>query len=171
MIIRQADTSDLEEIYQLVQEAFEPAEESDGSEHDLVRALTTSKAFVPELSLVAQADTEEGQLIGYILFTEVSINNDTALALAPLAVKAGYRGQGVGRSLIEEGHQRAKDMGYPLSVVLGSDTYYSQFAYEPAATFGITAPFEVPSKYFRVRLLTDPLSIKGEVEYAPEFGI
>lgn len=109
-------------------------------------------------------------MIGYILFTEVTINNAAALALAPLAVKDSYRREGVGRTLIETGHNVAKSMGYPLSVVLGSDTYYCQFGYEPATDFGITSPFEVSDQYFRVYPLTDQLEIKGEVTYAPEFG-
>lgn len=169
MIIRQSRSEELDEIYQLVKEAFETAEESDGTEHELVRALVDSDAFVPELSLVAES--EEGQLIGYILFTEIKIQETMALALAPLAVAKDWRGQGVGRALIEAGHQRAKSLAYPLSVVLGDDAYYEQFAYEPTTTYGIVPPFDVEGRFFRVCPFTDISSVKGKVVYASEFGL
>ncbi|XJS10516.1 GNAT family N-acetyltransferase [Aerococcaceae bacterium WGS1372] len=171
MNIRQAKPEDLEEIYHLVKEAFETAEESDGTEHELVCALSKNESFVPELSLVASTDDEQTQIIGYVLFTEIKINKDTAIALGPLAIREDWRGQSIGRTLIEEGHRRAKSLGYPLSVVLGSDEYYSQFGYEEANNFRIVPPFEVESKFFRVYPFTDLGSIEGEVEYAPEFGI
>ena len=56
MTIRQEEQRDYEEVYQLVKKAFETAEESDGTEQDLVTALRNSESFVPELSLVAVED-------------------------------------------------------------------------------------------------------------------
>ena len=67
MIVRQETSGDYDEVYGLVKEAFASAEHSDGNEHDLVAALRKSAAFVPELSLVAEAD---GKIVGHILFTE-----------------------------------------------------------------------------------------------------
>lgn len=68
MNIRQEQPSDHDTVYQIVKLAFESAEHRDENEQDLVVALRNSKAFVPELSLVALCD---GHVVGHILFTEV----------------------------------------------------------------------------------------------------
>ena len=70
MTIRQEEQRDYEEVYQLVKKPFETAEESDGTEQDLVTALRNSESFVPELSLVA---VEDGKIIGHILFSKIMI--------------------------------------------------------------------------------------------------
>ena len=42
------------------------------------------------------------------------------------------------------------DSKYPCSVILGYPEYYSKSGYIPAASFGITAPFDVPSQFYMV---------------------
>ena len=151
MKIRQEERKDYGEVYKLIREAFKTAEHADGNEQDLAEALRESRAFVPELSLVAE---EHGEIIGHILFTEAKVGEDTVLALAPLSVKPGYQRQGVGAALIRQGHKIAGELGYSWSLVLGSETYYPKFGYVPAA---------------RLREEADP--VKGEVVYAREFGL
>ena len=51
MVIRKETTKDHAEVYQLIKEAFETAEHTDGSEQDLVCALRKSDAFIADLSL------------------------------------------------------------------------------------------------------------------------
>lgn len=94
------------------------------------------------------------------------------MALAPLAVLPEYQKQGVGRKLIETGHQIAKKLGYHYCIVLGSENYYPKFNYVPAIQYGIKAPFEVQYKNFMaIKLNNTDKEIKGVVEYAKEFGI
>ncbi len=169
MIIRQETQQDYPAVYQLVQEAFEGAEHSDGTEQDLVVALRKSEAFIPELSLVAEAD---GKLVGHILFSKNKIGAHDALTLAPLAVLPAYQGSGVGTALMDEGHRIARALGFSCSIVLGSERYYPRVGYVPAERFGIQAPFPVPSENF----MALPLSPEGEqlcgiVTYAKEFGL
>ena len=80
MKIRQEERKDHKEVYKLIKEAFATAEHADGNEQDLAEALRKSRAFVPELSLVAE---DHGEIIGHILFTEAKVGKDTVLALAP----------------------------------------------------------------------------------------
>ncbi len=115
-MIRKEQTEDYSEVEALVTAAFEEAEHSDGNEALLVRALRKSGSFVPALSLVAVS--EEGRIIGHILFTEVRIGPNTALALAPLSVHPDFQRKGVGTALIGQGHHAARNMGYDVSVVL-----------------------------------------------------
>lgn len=121
MQIRQETPADYDQVYDLVQEAFASAEHRDGTEQDLVAALRRGGAFIPQLSLVAEAD---GQLAGHILFTEGEVGGVTVLILAPLSVRPAFQRMGVGTALIQEGHKIARALGYPYSLVLGSETYY-----------------------------------------------
>lgn len=167
--IRQENKEDYEEIYNLVKTAFETAEHSDGNEQDLVVALRDSNNFIPQLSLVA---VQDNKIVGYILFTKIKIGKYEELALAPLAILPEYQRQGIGKQLIEKGHQIAKKLGYHYSIVLGSQTYYPKSGYVPAIEYGIKAPFEVPNENFMaIKLNHTDKEIIGIVEYAKEFGI
>ena len=180
MILRSEQPSDYDAVYHVIKDAFETAEERDGNEQDLVVALRKSDAFIPSLSIVAEID---GVVVGHILFTKITlISNDSAvvdeaidgaaLALAPLSVLPAYQQQGIGGALIEEGHRRAREMGYDYSVVLGSATYYPRFGYIPADELGILPCFEVPRENFMAHQLRDETSrVSGVVRYAKEFGV
>ena len=169
LIIRQENKNDYEEVYNVIKTAFETAEHSDGNEQDLVVALRKSDNFIPELSLVAVIDNK---IVGYILFTKIKIGKQEELALAPLGVLPEYQKQGIGRTLIQEGNKKAKELGYHYSVVLGSDKYYPKFGYVSAKEYGIVAPFDVPDENFMAIKLNDTdIEINGIVQYAKEFGI
>lgn len=169
MLIRQETPADYDAVYQLIKEAFASAEHADGTEQDLVAALRDSQAFLPELSLVAELD---GQLAGHILFTKAAVGGTGVLALAPLSVRPRYQRQGVGTALIARGHQIAAELGYPYSLVLGSNTYYPRAGYLPAAAFGIEAPAGFPPEhYMAAKLLDSAGPLSGPVRYAKEFGL
>ena len=167
--IRKENKNDYNEVYNVIKKAFETAEHSDGNEQDLVVILRKSEAFIPELSLVA---VEENKIVGYILFTKIKIKDNIELALAPLAVLPEYQRKGIGKKLIETGHNIAKNLGYHYSIVLGSENYYSKMGYILAIQYGIKAPFQVPDENFMAIKLNDTnIEIKGTVEYAKEFEI
>lgn len=167
MYIRQEMPADHSETYEVVKAAFSSAEESDGNEHHLVTALRNSRAFIPELSLVA-LDNE--RIVGHILYTKIDIGGQTELALAPLSVLPAYQRQGVGKSLMQAGHQIAKQLGYNFSVVLGSPYYYPKAGYIPASVYGIFPPFDVADEnYMALKLNPDAPSVSGTVIYDPAF--
>ncbi len=167
MMIRKEENSDFKRVYDLVKAAFETAKHSDGTEQDLVERLRKSESFIPELSLVAQ---ENGDVIGHILFTKISIGERVEIALAPLSVCPKFQRKGVGKALILEGHKIAKDLGFTFSVVLGSEEYYPKFGYLPAINFGIKPPFDVPSENFMaINLKGDNTKIDGVVAYDKAF--
>lgn len=167
MIIRKEEKNDFTETAEVVRRAFAQAEHRDGSEHILVTNLRKSTAYIPALSLVAQ---EDERIIGHILFTKVYIGGGAGLALAPLSVLPAHQNKGVGKALMAEGHRIAAQMGYRVSVVLGSADYYPKAGYIPAVQYGICAPFDVPDENFMVfPLQGDAQCPKGTVEYAKEF--
>ncbi|MEE6032467.1 N-acetyltransferase [Avibacterium paragallinarum] len=169
MNIRFSTPKDSVAIYQLVKQAFKNAEHSDGTEQDLVQRLWTSDSFIPELSLVAEQDK---CLLGYILFTRVTIGEDQALALAPLAVLPEFQRQGIGKKLIAAGHHHAKQLGYSHIIVLGDPQYYGKFGYLPASQFNIYPPFEVPDHYFMgIKLDSFAQALEGVVQYDSAFQL
>ena len=169
MLIRQEQSSDYHTVYEIVKSAFQNAQHSDGNEQDLVEALRSSKAFVPELSLVA---IYNGTLAGHILFTKATVNGKVVLALAPLSVLPAYQREGIGQALIAEGHRIARDLGYEYSVVLGDTQYYRRAGYRPARFFGIKAPLDVPdANFMAIQLQPTAECLNGTVAYDPAFGI
>ena len=167
--IRQETPADYDAVYRLVKEAFATADHSDGDEQDLVVRLRKSEAFIPQLSLVAEAD---GVLAGYILLTKIGVGEETELAAAPLAVAPAFQRKGVGSALIREVERAARELGYRYIVILGSPAYYGRFGYRPAVEYGIRPPFPVEPEYFMARLLLPGAEkLDGTVRYAPEFGI
>lgn len=172
MFIRKEEERDYEQVFKLVEQAFENEEYSDHREQFLVERLRKSKNFVAELSLVAEI---ENRIVGYILLTKIKIINSNSsynsLALAPVAVLPSYQGNGVGRHLIEFAHQKARELGFESIILLGHPTYYSKFGYSKASEFDIQLPFDVPDENcMAIELVENALkNVNGMVEYSKEF--
>ena len=153
----------------MIKEAFATAEYIDGNEQNLVAALRKGSSFIPELSLVAEID---GTIAGHILFTKAKVGVNEVLALAPLSVKPDYQNQGVGTALVNKGHEIARKLGYSYVIVLGHETYYSRFGYQPAEQMGVLVPDGIPSKNFMaIKLQRNAESLHGTMLYAEEFGM
>ncbi len=163
--IRQEQPKDYAQVYQVVKNAFLNAEHTNGREQDLVEELRRCPEFVPQLSLVAVVD---GNIVGHALFTQVQIGEETQLCLAPLAVAPTFQRMGVGKKLIEAGHKIARNLGYRCIILVGHETYYPRFGYQPAGKLGIQCPIPVPAENFMVCALTkdQPLP-QGVVRFAP----
>ncbi|MCE5591241.1 N-acetyltransferase [Staphylococcus pseudintermedius] len=165
--------NDYEATYEMLANAFEDVPESDHQEHHLVKRLRLSPNYRYELEVVAK--TDEGDIIGHGMCSEVTIQNDdttyTALALAPLAVVAEYRNKGIGRALVQALEERAFGENYTTIVVLGHADYYQKLGYEEAIRHHIVAPFDVPSENYRVKFLWDTLEDppNGKVIYPEAF--
>ncbi|WP_267642475.1 GNAT family N-acetyltransferase [Haloarchaeobius amylolyticus] len=145
----------------------------------LVAALRESDAFVPGLSIVAEADAG---IVGHVLFTEVSVSGggrtgrdaarpDAALTLAPVAVSPDRQGEGIGSRLIRHGLDACREAGYECAVLHGDPDFYSRFGFEPAAPYGFSHPFDLPDADFQVLWLTDEENdrIGGRVTYDAAF--
>ena len=167
MFIRQETAADHKAVYEVVKTALATAEHSDGNEQNLVNALRNSAAFLPELSLVAVVGSK---IVGHILYTKVDIGGTTALALAPLSVLPRFQQQGIGKALMQTGHDIARELGFSYSVVLGSPDYYPKAGYTPADRFGIVPPFDVPDgHYMALKLNPHAPHCQGTVKYDPAF--
>lgn len=141
-------------------------------EADLVDAMRETSEYVPELSLIAELD---GQIVGHALFSEVTVEQETgeltALSLGPIAVLPEHQRQGIGSTLIEHGHRRGREMGYPFVVLIGHPWYYPRFGYVPARQHGLVTIWDVSDPVFMVCEL-EPGALEhaaGEIRYPEPF--
>ncbi|WP_408010441.1 GNAT family N-acetyltransferase [Pseudalkalibacillus sp. A8] len=164
------------EVVEDIQKIKEVNDQAFGQENEtrLIEAIRKSDSFIPELSLVAK--TGDGDVIGHILFSLISIETkdgeESVLALAPMAVKPDCQNKGVGSALVRVGLERCEAAGYRSVVVLGHPEFYPRFGFVRASTKGIRPPFEVPDAAFMVNELV-PGSLegtKGTVQYPEAFS-
>jgi putative acetyltransferase len=138
-------------------------------EAGLVDALRGSEDY---LSLVAAVD---GEVVGHILFTPVSLEPpiDVRVAgLAPMAVRPEHQRTGIGSRLIRAGLDECRRRAYSAVVVLGHPEYYPRFGFVPGHTFGLTCEFPSPPEAFMaIELDADALKgASGLVRYLPAFA-
>jgi predicted N-acetyltransferase YhbS len=174
LTIRQELPADYPAVFAIVETAFRTMQFADGDEQFLVEALRKNKAFIPELSLVAEADQ---QLVGHILFTPLWITNGdrnfSSLTLAPVSVLPEYQNMGIGSALIHEGHRIAVALGFTSCFVVGHPGYYPRFGYKPAGNWGIAPPHGAPPEAFMAaELIPGSLTgVTGVAKFLSEFGI
>lgn len=158
---------------EIVKSAFLNEEYSDQKEHQLVKRIRQSEAFIPELSLVAL--NQENVMIGHILLSKIKIIDEDkqtdSLALAPVSVAPEYQRKGIGSQLIHHALKRAKELGYSSVIVLGHEAYYPKFGFKRASLWNIQAPFEVPDEAFMALELTEKAleNVRGVVHYSKAF--
>lgn len=164
MLIRTEAPADILAVDQLLKSAFET-----DAEANLVMKLRENGHRT--LSLVASSD--EGDVVGYVLFSPVTINGEDYnwQGLAPLAVKEEYRRQGIAKRLLEEAFASLLELGYPACVVLGDPAYYGRLGFEASEQHGMRCQWDVPEGVFQVKELR-PGEFEGQsglIEYCSEF--
>lgn len=166
--IREERPDDIKKIRQVNTEAFGKENEA-----NLVDAIRNSPYFIPELSLVAY--TENQQVIGHILLSEISIVNQdeqwSTIGLAPMAVSPSFQNNGIGSLLVKEAVKRCRELGYKHIAVLGHPNFYPKFGFQISKHYHIEPPFPVPDEVFMVLELEEGSlkNIKGKVKYPEAF--
>ena len=156
--IRAEDERDHDAVRDVHRLAF--ANEAEGR---LVDALRRSGDAV--LSLVAEQDA---RIVGHILFSRLAAPM-RALALAPVGVRPGHQGRGIGSALIREGLERARDGGWAAVFVLGDPAYYGRFGFSVAAAKGYACAYA--GDYFMVRALgSRRIPEAGRIVYPAPFA-
>jgi putative acetyltransferase len=139
------------------------------SEADLVDALRGSKAWLPELSVVAE---DESGIVGHALFSVVNLDTGPELlSLGPMAVLPDRQRAGVGTRLVRWGLERARGTDYPLVVVVGHPDYYPRFGFRPARRYGIETPYDAPDEaWLALPLPAYDDRVRGTVRYPPAWA-
>ena len=165
MLIRDEKEGDRDSVYALNVSAFE-----NPSEADLVDALRQQAR--PVVSLVAE---ENGEVVGHIMFSPVSLSdhpNLKVMGLAPMAVLPVHQKTGIGSALVRAGLEQCRQLDYVGVVVLGHPEYYPRFGFSPSSQFGIDSEYDVPDEVFMaMELQPEALSGRtGRARYDPAFN-
>jgi putative acetyltransferase len=160
--IRDEQASDVAAIRDINRRAFGQEQEA-----NIVDALRANGASL--LSLVA---SEDGQVVGHVMFSPIDVNGIVGAALAPLAVVPERQRRGIGARLVEAGCERLSRGGCPFIIVLGHATYYPRFGFRPASRFGISCEWEVSDEVFMMLVLdeTRMAGVAGVAKYRSEFS-
>lgn len=164
MLIRTEAPADILAVDRLLKRTFPSDQEA-----NLVMALRENS----NLTLALVACDDEGELIGHIMFSPVTIDGIDLnwQGLAPLAVDPNHQEQGIGKQLVTQGLEFLTDFSYPACVVLGDDAFYGKFGFQSAEKREIFCQWEVPTNAFQVcELIAGTLDqVKGLVKYSAEF--
>jgi len=140
-----------------------------GIEADLVDRLRAGSKAV--IALVAE---DEGQVVGHILFTPLTLEplaGTVGLGLGPLAVLPDHEKHGVGRRLVQNGLAAARKWGAAFVSVLGDPDYYGRFGFEAASGHELRNEFGANEHFMVFELRNHGLPPRGTlIRYAPEFA-
>ncbi len=163
--IRQEKPDDSSAINRLNLAAFD-----NGPEAVLVDRLRS--ACEEYVSFVA---VENGEVVGHILFTPVTIDSSTAIGmgLAPMAVLPSHQRKGIGSRLVRHGLEFLRNSKCSFVIVLGHAEYYPRFGFEVASKYKLHSQWEgVPEEVFMVIVFNEGALPKqgGVARYRDEFS-
>jgi len=121
------------------------------------------------VSLVAESD---GAIVGHVGFSPVTVaSGSTGAGLAPLAVLASHRRQGIGAMLVRAGLVACRDRGLGWVVVLGEPAYYSRFGFQSGPSWGLSDEYGGGDAFQAIELIEGALPTgAGLVRYSQEFA-
>lgn len=128
--IRDETDADVKAIAEITVAAFRTLEISNHTEQFIIEALRAAKALT--VSLVAEAD---GRVVGHIAFSPVAISDGTRdwYGLGPVSVLPEYQRRGIGKTLIQEGLSRLRNLNAKGCCLVGHPQYYRKFGFENVA--------------------------------------
>ena len=138
----------------------------------LAAALRVAAEFNPNLSIVA---ANGGELLGYALYSRVTIIGSTgvvpAAALAVLGVRPERRKLGVGERLVRHGLERCRGLGVDLVFAMVRPDFFARLGFRAAVPEGLTPDLVLPSEQFSVFDLNGSRlgRVKGTVSFPAAF--
>lgn len=165
--VRQETADDFSAIDVVNKSAF-PSD----AEARFVQNLRRAAAFIPELSLVAEA---QNRVVGHILLFVVDLVPASAdarkiLALAPMAVVPSQSHRGIGSALVRAALKKAGSLGHGGVVVIGHPEFYRRFEFDSASRWGIRCPVPVPEDdVTAIELVNGAFGKGGAIRYPASF--
>lgn len=167
LYVRGEKQADQDTIFEINKLAF--GREDEGV---LVNAIRKTRSYEFGFSLVA---VKEDVILGHALFSKGFITHRNrrfkCLVLGPIAVLPEHQRKGVGKALIEEGLERAKEVGFGAVVVVGDPVYYGKFGFIPALSKKLRTTMKIPDENFMVKEISRNAlrGIIGTVMFPREF--
>ena len=167
MIVRLTTDADRDEVLNCVRDAFSGEDRGGRDEVDVVVAVWALDAPVVGGDLVAVAG---GVVVGHVLASPGRLGDRAVPGIAPLAVRPGHQGHGIGTALVRDVLRGLDRVGFPLVVVLGDPGYYRRFGFEPSGPRGIHyGPVGSDDPHFQIRRLSHyDTACTGEYTYSWE---
>lgn len=162
VLIRDEQPADYPSISEVTIAAFATMEISNHTEQFVIEALRAANALA--ISLVAEVDA---RVVGHIAFSRVAMSDGTKdwYGLGPVSVLPDYQREGIGKSLIQEGLSRLKNLNAKGCCLVGHPQYYRQFGFRNVE--GLVHE-GVPEEFFFV-LSFDGNLPQGNVMFAEGF--
>jgi len=169
IILRPAVPNDIQAIKAVVKSAFySEAKNEVFNEWEFVEKVTQDSGYVPELCLLAVL---EDKIVGYVLLSKAKIGIHHGLALGPIAVEPNLQSLGIGKKLVTQSLEQAKNLGYDWVALTGGD-YYLKFGFVPTAQFGIILSENHPENtYLKICFLEETLknTLSGSMQFCDSF--
>lgn len=167
LYVRGEKPADHAEIFEINRLAF--GREDEGN---LVNDIRKTRSYEFGFSLVA---VKEDKILGHVLFSKGFITHRgrrfKCLVLGPVAVLPEHQRHGIGKALINEGLERAKEVGFGAVIVVGDPVYYAQFGFKPAVTMKLRTSLKIPDENFMAKEISRNAlrGIIGTVMFPREF--
>ncbi len=110
-----------------------------------VERLRIGRKPAEGLALTAK---DGARLIGTLRLWHILAGGVPALLLGPLAVAKIFRGQGIGRALMEKALGKAADAGHQAILLVGDAAYYEPFGFSRRQTLSLALPGPVDAQRF-----------------------
>lgn len=117
----------------------------------------------PDPDLVSLVAERDGEVLGHVFFSPVTIDSTPPVAgmgLGELAVRQHCQRQGIGAALTRAGLEALGARSCPFVIVVGVPAYYPRLGFEPGAKHGLRCQWQVPPESFMVYVL-DPAAMAG----------
>jgi putative acetyltransferase len=168
-VIRRETEGDAPLIHALHDAAFAGLPHSSGTEAAIVDALRDGEDWVPQLSLVAEAD---GKPVGHAVCSYGRLAGERILGLGPIGVDPALQLKGIGSALMHASISAADARDEPMIILLGNPAYYARFGFEPASRYGIEPQDPDWTPFFQVRRLASWRDdLRGRYVYSPGFDV
>jgi putative acetyltransferase len=155
------------EIAAVTRDAFAREYGSGDGEVTLIARLRDDGVVAVEL-----AAEEHGEIVGHVLFSELTAEPATlkVAALAPVSARLDRQKRGIGSALIREGLMRCKAQGFEAVTVLGDVDYYKRFGFSLEAAHVFECAYAGP--HFQALELRDGALREGrwKLVYPRAFG-
>lgn len=162
--IRNEIKSDFSKVEILTRKAFWNVYVPGCNEHYLAHILREHEDFIPELDFVAE--TENGKLIGNVMYTKAKLvdenkNELPILTFGPISVHPDYQRMGVSKKLLEYSFDAAIKLGYQVIVIFGNPDNYVSRGFKSCKKYNIcTADGIFPAAMLVKELVPGTLSGK-----------